>query len=139
MLYVTRKIAVFVTLFAALALTSTPLYAQFKLRLDETSNYGPAIVHHVNEDEGIDILVVAWTGTDGNLNVMQSRDGIDWRAQIRLDERSDHPPALTSDGKYIYIAWTGQGNEKLNTMRSRDAAGAMRAWLEGKPYDWEGR
>ena len=51
---VTRKIAVFIILFAALAMTNMPLYAQFKLRLDETSNYGPAIVHHVNEEEGID-------------------------------------------------------------------------------------
>ena len=103
MSHVTRKIAVFVTLVAALAMTSTPLYAQFKLRLDETSNYGPAIVHHVNEEEGLDILVVAWIGTDGNINVKQSRDGIDWRAKIRLDESSDHPPALTSDGEYIML------------------------------------
>ena len=25
------------------------------------------------------------------------------------------------------------------TMRSQDAAGAMRAWLSGKSYEWEGR
>ena len=115
---VIKKAAVFVTLFGTLATFSAPLYAQFKLRLDERSNYGPAIVHHITED--VDVLIVAWTGTDDHINVMQSRDGIDWRAKIRLDETSDHPPALTSDGKYIYIAWTGRGNGKLNTMRSED-------------------
>ena len=95
-----KKAAVFVTLLGTLALFSAPLYAQFKLRLDERSNYGPAIVHHINED--MDVLIVAWTGTDDHINIMQSRDGIDWRAKIRLDETSDHPPALTSDGGFFY-------------------------------------
>ncbi len=59
---VIKKAAVFVTLLGTLATFSTLLYGQAKIRLDETSNYGPAIVHHYSEDA--DVLIVAWTGTE---------------------------------------------------------------------------
>lgn len=117
---VTRNCLVLLTLLGLAALTSTQLYAQFKLRLDETSNFGPAIVHHVNEEEGIDILVVAWTGTDGNINVMQSRDGIEWGTKVVLDEATKNAPTLADyDGRY-YVAWTGLNEGDIYTMRSRD-------------------
>ena len=46
--------------------------------LDETSEHGPAVA----ELNGKAIL--AWTGMDGNLNIMQSREGVDWGEKIRL-------------------------------------------------------
>ena len=97
----------------ALLLPASSLFAQ-KIRLDERSTFGPSVTEHY------DVMVVAWTGTDGRINIMQSRDGIDWGSKIRLDEQSNHPPVIASDGDYLYLAWTGRSDNKLNVIQSRD-------------------
>ena len=97
----------------ALLLTASSLFAQ-KIRLDERSTFGPSVTEHY------DVMVVAWTGTDGRINIMQSRDGIDWGSKIRLDEESDLEPGLAVVDRRVYMVWRGRRDQRINVIQSRD-------------------
>ena len=120
MITVVKRSLFCLLVFATVFLNLRDLGAQ-KVTLDQTSQLGPALTYHDGK------LFMAWAGRDfkkdgkmgGKLNVMRSSEGIDWRAKITLDEKSEHPPSLTSFNDKLYMAWTGR-DSKLNIMRSED-------------------
>ena len=63
-------------------------------------------------------LFMAWTGTDGRLNVHSSYDRVNWFNKRTLGESSDNAPALAF-GNRLFLAWTDAAN-KLNVMSSVD-------------------
>ncbi|WP_457651694.1 hypothetical protein [Rhodocaloribacter sp.] len=65
-------------------------------------------------------VFMAWTGMDGKINVMRSRDGVDWGAKIRLDETSSKSPTLTTFDDELILAWIGEHDRKINVARSDD-------------------
>ncbi|MDA0747425.1 MAG: hypothetical protein O2954_12970, partial [bacterium] len=91
---------------------------QAKTTLEEQSQFGPDLTFHNGR------IYMAWTGRDaagkgGKLNVMYSKDGVDWKAKIILEEKSEHPPALASFNGKLYLAWTGR-DKKINIRRSEE-------------------
>jgi len=62
-------------------------------------------------------LYLAWTGTDGRLNVMSSDNGRDFTNKVTLGETSNVAPALVDYEGRLYLAWTGTDG-RLNVMRS---------------------
>jgi hypothetical protein len=62
-------------------------------------------------------LVIAWTGTDQNLNDAYSRDGKNFGSAITFGSydhaTSQYAPALTNYGNELFVAWTGT-NSRLN-------------------------
>ncbi len=86
----------------------------YEQRLVEESRYGPGMV-------AFDWKVfMAWTGTDGHINVMRSDNGIDWGAKIRLDETSSKSPTLTTFDDELILAWIGERDRKINVARPDD-------------------
>ena len=69
--------------------------------LNQTSNAGPALASFGGD------LDIAWTGTDGRLNVESSSDGTTFGNQVILNQTSNAGPALASFGGDLDIAWTG--------------------------------
>src|SRR5215813_12206107 len=58
---------------------------------------------------------IAWTGTDGKLNVQSLPAG----QPTTLNQTSNQGPALASYNNLIYLAWTGT-NGRLNVIFSAD-------------------
>jgi len=69
--------------------------------LPETSYLAPAIANFNGK------IYIAWTGTDGRLNVESSSDGTTFGNQVILNQTSNAGPALASFGGDLDIAWTG--------------------------------
>lgn len=89
-----------------------------KVTLDETSNVAPALRSAALV--GLPLpgrLFVAWTGTDGRLNLISSTNGRDFGNKVTLSEMSNTAPALTDFRGKIYIAWRGTDG-RLNVMSS---------------------
>jgi hypothetical protein len=61
-----------------------------------------------------DVLVFAWTGTDGRLNVQIGASG-----QPPLSQTSNNGPAIAFFNNTYYLAWTGT-NGQLNVITSND-------------------
>lgn len=77
-----------------------------KVVLPEESEVAPALA-----SDG-DHVFLAWTGTDGHLNLAVSADaGATFTGKLVSSETSSHAPALTSSGKQVRVAWTGSGGE----------------------------
>ena len=86
---------------AAKATTEEKAYSNPK---DSFSETGPALVSHAGR------VWVAWAGSDRQLNVMSSSDGVSFDHKVVLDERSSAQPALAVHDDRLLIAWTGGGN-----------------------------
>jgi len=96
----------------------------FVSSLEDTSDAGPALTHF-HGGNGVNI---AWKGSgNNNLNVMQKRPvqvngfvtAFDGATKSTSNETSPFRPALCSGqfGNFtIYIAWTGEGDGRLNFM-----------------------
>jgi hypothetical protein len=86
-----------------------------KVTLTDTSKAGPGLTTFDGR------LYLAWTGTDGRLNVARASDGLHFEDKVTLSERSRElaaPPLTAFDGK-LYLAWTGV-DQHLNVMSSSD-------------------
>lgn len=97
--------------------------AEKKTVLEDSTSAAPALALHG------DRLMIAWKGSgNDNLNVATvqatSLLGIDGVEGIQdktvLGETSDAAPAIASDGRRLFLAWRGHGNEKLNLAFSED-------------------
>jgi hypothetical protein len=86
-----------------------------KVTLTETSEAAPGIAAF----EGS--FYLAWTGTDGRLNLVRSSDGLHFQDKITLSERSQHmaSPSLTVFEGKLYLAWNG-ADQHLNVISSSD-------------------
>jgi hypothetical protein len=86
-----------------------------KVTLTETSEAAPGIAAF----EGS--FYLAWTGTDGRLNLVRSTDGLHFQDKIILSERSRHmaSPSLTVFEGKLYLAWNG-ADQHVNVMSSSD-------------------
>jgi len=62
---------------------------------------------------------LAWTGTDGKLNVISSSDGTNWGNQATLGQTSNNAPALIASSNLLSLVWTGTDG-KLNLIFSSD-------------------
>ena len=58
--------------------------------LEEQSQWGPALAYLNNH------IFLGWTGRDGKINIMRSAEGVDWRAKITMEEKSERPPTPTT-------------------------------------------
>jgi hypothetical protein len=83
--------------------------------LADTTESAPALASHNG------VLVLAWrfgSGGDNQLKLAFSWDlgdtGIPFQAKTTLAESSEHSPALASHAGRLFLAWTGEDNEKLN-------------------------
>jgi hypothetical protein len=83
--------------------------------LADTTESAPALASH----DGM--IVLAWRfglGGDNHLNLAFSWflgvTGIPFQAKMILAESSEHGPALASHAGRLFLAWTGENNEKLN-------------------------
>jgi hypothetical protein len=54
---------------------------------------------------------IAWSGTDGRLNVLSSKDGVRYARKVTLEEFSHSPPSLTCANGRVYLAWTALPRE----------------------------
>jgi hypothetical protein len=75
------------------------------------------------------VLLLAWTGLDGILNVAQSHDGIEFQGQISLPDKSAFGPCIAAginsdDFKAVaLLAWVGtDGKGTLNVRVSADGS-----------------
>lgn len=83
--------------------------------LNQPSNNAPAVAFFNN------LLYLAWTGTDGRLNVI-SYDGTNWANQITLGQKSNNGPALVASNNLLSLVWTGT-NGNVNLIFSSDGKG----------------
>ncbi|HEX7772438.1 MAG TPA: hypothetical protein VF435_08440 [Pyrinomonadaceae bacterium] len=90
-----------------LSLPSGPLAT-----LNQPSNHAPAVAFFKG------LVYLAWTGTDGRLNVI-SYDGTNWANQITLGQHSNNGPALIASNNLLSLVWTGT-NGNLNLIFSSD-------------------
>ena len=102
-------------------LSSDGIHFNSKVTLGETTKNSISLVIFKNK------YIVAWSGTGrGNLNIMQSEDGQNWGHKIVLTETSKSAPVLKvlpkngGHNEMIYLAWRGNGNNKLNIIMSED-------------------
>lgn len=99
---------------------------QGKATFGETSSDSPALVSHEGR------LFFAWRGS-GNENLNVARviligttaggfgiEGLD--AKVTLSEISTLAPALGSWNKLLFLAWKGEGSDRLNLRVSRDGS-----------------
>lgn len=95
---------------------------QGKVTLGETSNFGPALAY----SDGA--LYIAWTGTDGRLNVASSFDeGKTFGNKVTLAETSGAAPAIAAAGRTLYLSWSGTDQDHhLNVIESKDGG---RSWV----------
>ncbi len=71
-------------------------------RINNFSRSGPSLLVHNNK------LIIAFTGINGNLNLIQSTDGLNFNQQtIFRDQESSHSPQLAVFNKKVYITWKG--------------------------------
>ncbi len=91
-----------------------------KFILGESSNFRPALTSAFTAPrESNRKLFMAWTGTDGRLNIWSSSDGMNFGNKQTFNEYSIGEPALGLDKSGIYIAWTGtDDHHSLNYMSS---------------------
>jgi hypothetical protein len=85
--------------------------------LRQFSHHGPALTVFNN------LLYIAWTGTDkyALLNVMSSKDGINFSNKVTLREDSAYGPALAVLNNRLYLTWTGvDPQHSLNIISSAD-------------------
>lgn len=76
---------------------------------EENSDYGPALAF------GDGLFFMAFTGTDGQINVMTSVDGLKYSAKVVLqDQVTDAAPRITFFGHHIYVLWKGIDNQQIN-------------------------
>ena len=76
-------------------------------------------------------LYIAWTGTDSehHINVMESADGgVTWTNKVTFrDEprraRSDDAPFLFSDGRALFLVWSGRGSNRHMFIMENDGSG----------------
>jgi GH18 family chitinase len=95
----------------------------------ETSDGGPALAPHAGK------LMIAWKGSSNdNLSVAQlglftntrGAIGIEgFTKKLILSEISDRRPALASDGRRLFLAWKGSGNDNLSVTLSRDGGASF--------------
>ncbi len=76
-----------------------------KVTLTESSFTAPAIAQHDGR------LVLAWAGTDRQINVLTSYDGHCFFDKVTLDEKTVASPALASVGGRLFLAWTGTDSD----------------------------
>lgn len=86
--------------------------------LNQSSSHGPALAFYNNS------LYLAWTGTDGQLNVISSSDGTTWTNQVTLGQHSNTAPALIASSNSLSLVWTGTDG-KLNVIFSSDG----KSWI----------
>jgi len=91
-----------------------------KFILGESSNFRPALTSAFTAPgESNRELFMAWTGTDGRLNIWSSSDGINFGNKQTFNEYSIGEPALGLQYDGIYLAWTGtDDHHSLNYMSS---------------------
>ena len=78
-------------------------------RPEETSDYGPALAF------GGGLFFLAFTGRDGQINVMTSVNGLDYANKVVLqDQLTDAAPRVAFAGSQIYVLWKGIDNQQLN-------------------------
>jgi len=85
--------------------------------LGQFSRHGPALTVFHN------LLYIAWTGTDkyALLNVMSSKDGVNFVNKVTLREDGASGPALAVFNNRLYLAWTGVDQQhSLNIISSAD-------------------
>ena len=82
----------------------------------QSSKQGPALAFFNN------LLYLAWTGTDGKLNVISSSNGTSWTKQVTLNQNSNAVPALIASNDSLSLVWTGTDG-KLNALFSSDGQG----------------
>lgn len=76
---------------------------------EENSDYGPAMAFGDNR------FFLAFTGTDGQINVMTSVDGLKYSNKVVLqDQLTDAAPRIAFFGHHIYVCWKGIDNQQLN-------------------------
>ncbi|HEV8487247.1 MAG TPA: hypothetical protein VGV87_27110 [Blastocatellia bacterium] len=66
------------------------------------------------------VLYVGWRDSKDNLWYMTSTDGINFTTPVELKQTSPHAPAFVEFNGFLYIAWTGNGDNHLNVMRIVD-------------------
>ena len=93
----------------------------YKIILIEKSNVSPVFTM-IN-----DLLYLGWTGTDGQLNIISSSDGITWNNKGTLSQTSKVGPGLVTMGNTVYFAWTGTDGY-LNVVSSVKVRGDVWAW-----------
>jgi hypothetical protein len=84
---------------------------------NEFSGHGPALAYRAP------YLFVAWTGTDGHINVASTTDGgASWHTKVELNERSDTRPyiAINAAKPSLVLSWSGAGNHYLNVSECTD-------------------
>ena len=88
-----------------------------KVELPESSNAAPALADFESQH-----LVMAWTGTDGRLNVMASVDGRAFGGKVTLAETGSDGPALAVGNGKLFLGWAGTDfpNHHLNVISSTD-------------------
>jgi hypothetical protein len=64
-------------------------------------------------------LYLAWTGTDGQLNVICSTDGVHFNNKVTLSDTSQVGPTLAAFNGRLYLGWTGLDGH-LNVESSAD-------------------
>jgi hypothetical protein len=64
-------------------------------------------------------LYLAWTGTDGHLNVICSADGVHFTNKVTLPDTSHSGPTLAAFNGRLYLGWTGT-NGQVNIESSAD-------------------
>ena len=95
----------------------------------ETSDAAPTLVSHGGR------LLIAWKGS-GNDNLSVAEVGLfgntqgglgveDFRNKVVLGESSDTSPSLASDGRRLFLAWKGSGNDNLNVAFSPDGGASF--------------
>jgi outer membrane protein assembly factor BamB len=76
---------------------------------EELSDYGPALAF------GDGRFFLAFTGTDGQINVMTSVNGVDYSNKVVLaDQLTDAAPRVAFVGSRIYVLFKGIDNQQLN-------------------------
>ena len=83
--------------------------------LEEQSQWGPALAYLNNN------IFLGWTGRDGKINIMRSAEGVDWRAKITMEEKSERPPTLARVGLH-------QGPVGMNGAQDRRCPSASCSW-----------
>lgn len=92
---------------------SAPRWVQGgKAILQEYSAFGPALC----SDGGM--LFLAWTGTDGRLNVARSNDGRSFFEKKTLAETSAAAPGLCLGSETYILSWTSSDGQNRLCVRS---------------------
>lgn len=83
---------------------------------EERSDHGPSLTF------GSGRFFVAYTGTDGQINVMTSLNGVDYADKVVLpDQFTDEGPRIAFAGGLVYVLWKGMDNQ-LNVLEMTSAA-----------------